>query len=103
MGGMFGRFLDPGRMEMMRPAPRNEVKVERRSDPAADTALRRRIEHQIREQLGDKVSSTEVRVVGRNILIRAHATRFWQKRSVRRTLESLPGTSSYQTRVEMID
>lgn len=102
-GGVLGRFLDPSRMEVMRSAPRSEVKVERRSDPAADTALRRRVEHQIREQMGDRVSGTEVRVVGRNILIRTHATRFWQKRGIRKSLETLPGLAAYQTRVELVD
>lgn len=101
MGGLFGRFFEQGRTEPARSTPRNEIKVERRSDPAADTALRRRIENQIREQLGDKVSSAEVRVVGRNILIRARAARFWQKRSVRRSLESLPAISGRQAHVEL--
>lgn len=101
MGGLFGRFFEQGRTEPTRSTPRNEIKVERRSDPAADTALRRRIENQIREQLGDKVSSAEVRVAGRNILIRARAARFWQKRSVRRTLEALPAISGRQAHIEL--
>jgi hypothetical protein len=101
MGGLFGRFFEQSRAEPARSTPRNEIKVERRSDPAADTALRRRIENQIREQLGDRVSSAEVRVVGRNILIRARAARFWQKRSVRRSLESLPAISGRQAHIEL--
>jgi hypothetical protein len=101
IGEMFGRFFEQGSAEPSRSAPRSEIKVERRSDPAADNALKRRIEHQIREQLGDRVGSTEVRVVGRRVLIRTHATRFWQKRGVRRTLEALPAISGLQARIEL--
>lgn len=99
--GMIGRFFESTRPEPPAAHAHADVKVERKSDPAADNALRRRIERQIHEQLGDRVNSVEVRVVGRNVLIRAHAGRFWQKRSVRRTLESLPALANHQARVEL--
>jgi hypothetical protein len=79
------------------------VTVEPRSDPAADAALQRRIERQIRLSLGDRVRAYEVRVVDRNIVIRARATRFWQKRSVRHALETLPGLDGYHARVDVVD
>jgi len=45
----------------------------------------------------------EVRVVGRNVAIRAEASRFWQRRSVKRTLESLPGLTGYRTTIDVGD
>jgi hypothetical protein len=65
--------------------------------------VKRKIEEQIRESLGDRVRSVEVRVRGRNVLIVARATRFWQKRPVRRSLETLPVLSGYRARVELED
>jgi hypothetical protein len=47
--------------------------------------------------------SVEVRVSGRNVLIVARAARFWQKRTVRRTLETLPVLSGYRARVDLDD
>ena len=79
------------------------IKVEPSTDPAAEAALKRRIERQIRELLGDRVGDVEVRIVGRDITIRARAVRFWQRRAVRRTLETLPGLAGYRARVEMGD
>jgi hypothetical protein len=63
--------------------------------------VRRKIERQIRDSLGDRVRSLEVRVSGRNVLIVAKSTRFWQKRSVRRALETLPALNGYQARIEL--
>ena len=97
------------------PLPRSAVAVRRRrgatdpdepktkSDPAADAELKRRIERQVREALGDRIKSAEVRVVGRNVAIRAEASRFWQRRGVRRTLESLPGLAGYRTTIDVGD
>ncbi|MFO0907568.1 MAG: hypothetical protein U0794_04270 [Isosphaeraceae bacterium] len=77
--------------------------VEPRTDPATDAALKRRLERQIRESLGNRVQSYEVRVVGREVIIRARTARFWQRRSVRNTLESLPGLNGYRTTVVVDD
>ena len=85
------------------PAADNEVKVEPRIDPAADAALKRRIERQIDARIGDRVGKVEVRVVGRNVVIRAHATRFWQRRSVRHDIEAMPSLAGYHARVDIID
>ena len=89
------RFDDDARRGPGEPKPK--------SDPAADAELKRRIERQVREALGDRVRSVEVRVVGRNVAIRAEASRFWQRRSVRRTLESLPGLAGYRTTIDVGD
>ncbi len=63
--------------------------------------MKRRIEQQIRATLGDKVQSVEVRVSGRNVLIAARPTRFWQKRGVQRSLESLPALAGLRTRIDL--
>ena len=65
--------------------------------------VKKKIEKQIREVLGDRVRSVEVRVSGRNVLIVAEATRFWQKRAVRRTLETLPALEGYRARIDIDD
>ena len=81
--GIFGRLLPAPSFLNGRAAaePNASVTVEPRSDPAADAALKRRVEKQIREALGDRVRSVDVRVVDRNITIRARAARFWQRRA----------------------
>ena len=63
--------------------------------------MKRRIERQVREALGDRIKSAEVRVVGRNVAIRAEASRFWTARGVKRTLESLPGLAGYRTTIDV--
>ena len=85
------------------PASRGAAKAKTKSEPDTDAIVKRRIEQQIRSTLGDKVQSVEVRVTGRNVLIVAHATRFWQKRGVRRSLESLPALSGFRARIDLDD
>jgi hypothetical protein len=63
------------------------------------TAPRRRIERQIREVLGSKLRSYDVRVVGREVTVHARSSRFWQRRAVRNALESLPALSGYRTSI----
>lgn len=72
-----------------------------KSAPDPDVVLKRRIEQQIRATLGDKVQDVEVRVSGRNVLIAARPTRFWQKRGVYRTLETLPVLAGLRTRIDL--
>jgi hypothetical protein len=103
-----GRFAPPSASlgrgpRTTRGADPDEPKARAKSDPAADAELKRRIERQVREALGDRVRSVEVRVVGRNVAIRAEASRFWQRRGVRRTLESLPGLTGYRTTIDVGD
>jgi hypothetical protein len=100
---ILGRFLPApfagGRDE----GDRSTITIEPSTDPAAEAALKRRIERQIHESLGDRVRDVEVRVVGRDVTIRARATRFWQRRTVRRTLETLPGLAGYRPTVEILE
>jgi hypothetical protein len=73
------------------------------ADPANDAAAKRRIERQVRDALGDKLRSVDIRVTGRNVLIVAKANRFWQKRGIRRTLEALPVLDGYRARFDVAD
>jgi hypothetical protein len=82
-------------------ASRTKAKTKSKSEPEADTVVKRRIEQQIRNTLGDKVRSVEVRVSGRNVLIVARATRFWQKRGAQKALESLPALNGLRARVDL--
>lgn len=102
--GFLGRLF-PAPYPTARPAPadRRSVTVEPRSDPAADAALQRRIERQVREAVGDRVKMYEVRVVDRNVTVRVRVSRFWQKRAVRHTLETLPSLNGLRARVEVVE
>ena len=100
---MFGRLLDPTGSRDEPAGPRSSITVEPRSDPAADAAVKRRIEKQVQQAVGDRVRSVEIRVSGRSVVIRAEPARFWQRRGVRRSLETMPLPSGYRARVEMID
>lgn len=107
--GILGRFFPPppgsahGEPRSSTPAARQKEKAADRSEPEGDAAIKRKIEKQIRDTLGDRVRSVEVRVSGKNVLVVAQATRFWQKRAVRRSLETLPALDGYRARVELGD
>ena len=112
--GFLGRLLGLPPEPAPRIAPRGDemqgrvepprgARDEAHADPASDAAARRRIERHIREELGDRLRSVEVRVTGRNVLIVARPSRFWQKRSIRRTLEGLPILDGYRARIDVGD
>jgi hypothetical protein len=106
--GFFSRLFglaptNPARNESRIPQPKSRVNVDTRPDPTTDAAVRRKIENEIKDTVGDRLRSVEVRVSGRNVLIVAKATRFWQKRSVRQSLETLPGLTGYRARVDILD
>ena len=73
----------------------------RNPSPVPSSSPRRRIERQIRETLGDRVRDVEVRITGRNAVIVAQPSRFWLRRSVRRSLEALPALEGYRARIEI--
>lgn len=75
------------------------VIIESKSDPAADAALKRRLERQIRQALGDRVRSVEVLVVDRRVVIQAKTARFWQRRAVRKSIEGLPDLVGYRSTI----
>lgn len=77
------------------------ITIEPHSDPAVEAAVKRRVEKQIEEELGDRLQNVKVFVKGREILIKARASRFWFRRSARKSLDALPLPSGYRARVEV--
>jgi hypothetical protein len=107
MPGILGRLFGPPPPQPSREPVRNTPRAttSRESDIVSDAELvaRRRIERQIRDTLGDRVSHFEVRITGRNAVIVAQPSRFWYRRSVRRSLETLPALEGYRARIELSD
>jgi hypothetical protein len=81
----------------------NRPQGDGRAKAATNADVKRQVERQIRETLGDKVQSVQVRVSGKNVLIVAKPAWFWQKRAVRRTLESLSVLDGYRVKVDLGD
>jgi hypothetical protein len=102
--GFFGgRVPNPFAPRGMTDDTDSAIRAEPRTDPAADAALKRRIEKQALAAVGDRVRGLDVSVVGRSITIRARGVKFLQRRNVRRALEGLPGLSGYRSVVEVVD
>jgi hypothetical protein len=102
---LFGRVAPApirGNRGSSKPSPADApITVEPRSDPAADAALKRRLDRQIREAAGDKLRSLDVRVIDRSVHIQAKPSRFWQRRALRHTLETLPALDGYKTTIDV--
>ena len=77
--------------------------VEPKADPAADAALKRRVERDVRAAVGDRLRSLEVLVVNRRVVVQASATRFWQRRALRRSIETLPVLTGTRATVHVDD
>ncbi len=107
--GLLGRLFGPPPAPL--PPPRDEprtddkARMKRESSSEAgldpDVVARRRIERQISATLGDKVRSFDVSVTGRNVVIFAEPSRFWLRRTVRRSLETLPILQGYRSRIDV--
>ena len=74
-----------------------------REDPAADSALKRRIEKQARDAVGDRARSIDVKVVGKDAVVQARGVKFLQKRAVRKSLEAIPALSGVRSTIEVVD
>jgi hypothetical protein len=103
LGRIFGAPPPEPRREDARDASRPPSRGEAEKGAGADVAAKRRIERQIRETLGDRVRSLDVQITGRNVVIVAQPSRFWLRRSVRRSLETLPVLQGYRARIELSD
>jgi hypothetical protein len=103
--GLFGRLFqgDPARNERARPGPTAARDVPPATESPTDTAFKRRVMKEVREKLGNRVSTVDVRVAGRDVLIRAKVPRFWQRRGVRNDLQSLSVLTGYKSAVELVD
>jgi hypothetical protein len=65
--------------------------------------LKRRIEKQAREVVGDRARSIEVRVVGKVAVVQARGVKLFQKRNVRKSLEGIPSLSGLRSSIEVLD
>ena len=107
--GILGRFFGPPPPPLPSPRETPRADSKTRTDAESESGLdpdviaRRRIERQIRATLGDKVRSFEVRMTGRNVVVVAQPSHFWLRRSVRRSLETLPALQGYRARIEIKD
>ncbi len=99
--GLFGS--SPAARNRENSGPGSLIKVDPRSDPAADASLKRKLEAKVKDAVGSRAEDIEVRVVDRNVVIKAKVDRFWNRRGVRRTIENLPALSGYKARVEIDD
>ncbi|AMV38148.1 hypothetical protein [Planctomyces sp. SH-PL62] len=84
-------------------AGRDGLTVESQGDPAVEAAVKRRVEKQVRESLGDRVKDVRVRVSGRSVVIQARPSRFWYRWSARRALDALTIPAGYRAHVDLID
>jgi hypothetical protein len=101
LGRLFGPPPTPSPEGSRNTTSRGDSRPEPESETSAELNAKRRIERQIRETLGDRVHYFEVRITGRNAVVVAQPSRFWLRRSVRRSLETLPALEGYRTRIEI--
>ncbi len=104
-----GRFFGLGPGPVVAPsgpkamAPGRSLADDSLDDRAADSALKKRIEKQARELVGDRARLIEVRVADKSVAIQARGVRFYQKRAVRKSLESLPALSGLRSTIDLGD
>ncbi len=84
---------EPGRSIVDGPLP----------EPTAEVALKRRIEHQAHLAVGDRARSIDVKLVGKSANVQARGVKLFQKRAVRKALESLPALSGLRTTIDVMD
>ncbi len=82
---------------------RDTLSVESKGDPAVEAAVKRRVEKQVQDALGDRVKDVQVRVSGRSVSIRARPSRFWHRWGARRALDALAMPAGYRSHVELTD
>lgn len=103
---LFGLFQRPGTTNAVPPPSARLDDSKALDEPEErdpDAELQRRLETQIRNALGARVRSLDVQVKGRRVSVQAAPSRFWYKRGVRRTLETLPALAGFQTRIDVVD
>ena len=107
---LFGFLAGPARSPSTAPPSSKTVTPGRsvaaddlQADPAAESALKRRIERQAREVVGNRARSVEVKLTGKEAVVQVSGVRFYQKRAVRKQLESIPAISGLRTTISVLD
>ncbi len=103
MPGVLGRLFAPPTPEPSRNVSRANPRPEIESETSSELVAKRRIEREIRDTLGDRVRYVDVRITGRNAVVTAQPSRFWLRRSVRHSLETLSSLEGYRARIEIKD
>jgi hypothetical protein len=99
--GLLGRILPGGARGARAGEDLQNRRDDEPADAVADAQLKRQIDRAIRAAAGDRVRNHEIMVRGRQVWIRAQAERFWQRRGVRKTLESMPILAGYEVRIDV--
>jgi hypothetical protein len=99
---LFGFFTGPAAPKAATPG-RSLASDAPRVDPAADSELKRRIERQAREVVGNRGRSVEVRLDGKEAVVVVSGVKFYQKRGVRKQLEGIPALSGLRSTIEVVD
>ncbi len=73
------------------------------ADPAVESALKRRIERQAREVVGNRARSVEVKLDGKEAVIQVTGVKVFQKRAIRKQLEGIPALSGLRSTIEVGD
>ncbi len=72
-------------------------------EAVGDATLKARIEKQAKTYVGDRARSIEVHVAQKTATVQARGVKFYQKRGVRKSLESLPALSGLRSTIEVLD
>ena len=103
-GRFFGLFPAPVVIPPALSATRtNSTSSPKSPEAAAEAALQARIEKQARLAVGERVRSIEVQVEQKRAIVQARGVKFYQKRAVRKSLESLPALAGLRSTIEVLD
>lgn len=67
----------------------------------ADREQEQRVESELRKRLGRQLRDVNVRIKGRRVWVRADANFLWNRRNVRRTIETLPELAGYRIEADV--
>ncbi len=76
---------------------------EQASEVIAEARLQQRIDKQVHDLVGDRARVIEVRVQGKTAVVRASGVKFYQKRAVRKSIESVPALTGMRTTIDVLD
>ena len=70
---------------------------------ASEAALKRRIERQAREVVGNRARSVEVKLSGKEAVVHVGGAKFLQKRAIRKQLEGIPALAGLRSTIDVVD